>query len=148
MGSSPSAYKKADYMPEGRMSSAITHFYGKQKPNSKDGDDTGLAEIYECWDFPQSNDTTIHILPRWRDVVPFYQENWDARSMERTYPTQLQQYGVSEEAFKRIMGPINDILVTFYPFQDRQEIFGGKPYGENQTFYLVELRKRLKQVPF
>jgi len=139
-------YQKSDYMPEkAKRSNILSHFYGKQKPNSPDGDDSGLQEVYDCWDFPQTTSTTIHVLPTWRDSAPFWEEQWDAKSFDSKYPAQLANAGISEEAYKEIFHPLNQILATFSPFQHKDEIFGRKEGGEDSSFYILELRKRLRK---
>jgi len=136
-------YKQSEYMPENaKRCNVLMHYYGKQKPSAPDGSDDGLKEVYECWDFPKSTTTTIHVLPTWRDSAPFWEENWDSQSFDKTYPAQLGNAGISEETYRQILDPLNRILCSFYPFQQKDEM---TKTGPEDTFYILELRKRLKQ---
>lgn len=162
MGAASSTQKYTDTMPaNARKSAILTHFYGKQKPSSKDGKDTGLQEVYKCWDFPKSTGNVIYVLPKWRETVPFMsvEENWDPRNFDPSYPAKLDGTGIQPEQYQQIIRPLNQILQTYFPFQQPSEVqarapscFSSSsvvepvpvvPCGEKS--YIVEMRKRLQK---
>jgi len=148
MGSAPSTrYPKSAHMGNVKhgLADCVASYYGKRKPACPDGDDTGLQEIYTCWNFPVSTGNIIHVLPRWRNKVSFWEENWDPKNLETSYLPQLKSHGISEEAYQQILAPINQILSSYFPFQTHAEMIGKAPNGESGSFYLVEIRKRLRQ---
>lgn len=162
MGAASSAQMKyTDQMPANARTSGVqTHFYGKQKPSSKDGIDAGLQEVYDCWDFPKSTRNVVHILPNWRDTVPFMsvEENWDPRKFDTTFPPQLEAAGISPDQYQQIIHPLNQILNTYHPFQNPNEVQAAVPSCFSasvaepvpvvpcgEKIYVVEMRKRLRK---
>ena len=129
------------------LASCQLKYYGKRKPASPDGDDAGLQEIYSCWRFPVSEAKTIHVLPKWRNQVKFWEENWDPRNLDTTYPKVLESHGITEKAYLEILTPMNKILQGYFPFQSKSQLVDKDPSGgAHGSFYLAQLRKRLRQV--
>merc|ERR1711924_111688 len=113
------------------------HFYGRMTPNSPEGEDLGLSEPAPTWDFPKSTSSTVIIRPAWTEskVMGFsYNHGWDPKHFDRFYPAALEEYGISQQDYNKIIVKLNAILVAFHPFTRNSEV------------YITEMRKHLTKL--
>lgn len=153
----PKTRRSSVYLESDKIESSVkttvvpvhTHYYGKGKPNSPDGKDFGLQEIWEGWDFPQSSKNCVIIRPRWVNMPGSAADFWSQTSVDPTYPPALAKPGITETDYTAIIAPINRILNTFYPFQRNVSLDGLVPpkipidTNNSRFCYIAEVRRHL-----